>query len=66
MTRALSFAERKNSIREPSDAESDPVLELMFRVLSLFSHGETVIENEAQVEKVFPKIADKLTEMAKT
>ncbi len=48
------------------DAESDPVLELMFRVLSLFSHGETVIENEAQVEKVFPEITDKLTEMAKS
>lgn len=47
------------------DAESDPVLELMFTVLSLFSHGETVIENNGKMEKIFPNVADKLNEMAK-
>ncbi len=48
------------------DAESDPVLELMFKVLSLFSHGETLIENEGHVGKVFPGITDKLKEMVKS
>lgn len=48
------------------DAESDPVLELMFNTLSLFSHGETVIENEGHVGRVFPGITDKLKEMAKS
>lgn len=46
------------------DAENDPVLELMFGALSLFSHGETVIENEGHVKNVFPGITDKLKEMA--
>ncbi len=48
------------------DAECDPVLELMFNVLALFSHGETVIENKGCVDKVFPGNTDKLKEMAKS
>ncbi len=48
------------------DAECDPVLELMFNVLALFSHGETVIENKGCVDKVFPGNTDRLKEMAKS
>lgn len=48
------------------DAENDPVLGLVFSVLSLFSHGETVIENDGDVERAFPGIVGKLKEMAKS
>ena len=47
------------------DAANDPVLGLMFTVASLFSQGETVMENAGNIDGVFPGIADKLKEMAK-
>lgn len=48
------------------DAENDAVFGLMFHVVKLFSQGETTIENEGQIDLIFPGIIDKLTEMAKS
>ncbi len=47
------------------DAGNDPVLELMFTVLSLFSQGESKIENATQMEQEFPGISGQLKELTK-
>ena len=48
------------------DAENDPVLGLMFNVISLFSQGETTIENLGNIDVAFPGIVNKLKEIAQS
>lgn len=42
------------------DAAKDPVLELVFSVLSLFSQGDSTIENGGKADDVFPGILEQL------
>ncbi|MCK9182498.1 MAG: 3-phosphoshikimate 1-carboxyvinyltransferase [Fibrobacteraceae bacterium] len=46
------------------DAGNDPILAILFLVLSLFANGETVVHNTDSVENTFPGICDKLKSMA--
>lgn len=45
------------------DAAGDPVLTLLFTILSKFSQGETRIENESDFANVFPGILENLDKM---
>lgn len=46
------------------DAADDPILSLLFTILSKFSQGETRIENESDFEIAFPGILENLGKMS--